>query len=103
VVGDQPRYRAARAWRARLGLPERIFVKLGTETKPCYVDLTSPTYASTLCGMLRSAAIEHGPHVAVTVSEMLPTPEEAWLPDAAGNRYFSELRLQIRDPAGSPA
>ena len=100
VVGDLPRYRAARAWRARLGLPERVFVKLSTETKPCYVDLTSPTYASTLCGMLRSAAIQHGPNVAVTISEMLPTPDEAWLPDAAGNRYFCELRLQVRDPAG---
>jgi len=100
VTGDLPRYQAARAWGARLGLPERVFVKLATETKPCYVDLTSPTYASTLCGMLRSAAIEHGPNVAVTVSEMLPTPDEAWLPDADGNRYFSELRLQIHDPAG---
>jgi len=29
---------------------------------------------------------------------MLPTPEQAWVPDAAGRRYFSELRLHVVDP-----
>jgi hypothetical protein len=28
---------------------------------------------------------------------MLHTPDECWVPDTAGQRYFSELRLQITD------
>ncbi|HZD38895.1 MAG TPA: lantibiotic dehydratase, partial [Actinomycetes bacterium] len=102
VTGEAPRYLAARRWRARLGLPERVFVKVGTETKPFYADLTSPLYVTSLCTVLRSARAA-GEDVPVVVSEMLPTPEQAWLPDAAGRRYFSELRLQALDPLQSGA
>jgi hypothetical protein len=34
---------------------------------------------------------------------MLPTPEDCWLPDAAGNRYTSELRLVCVDRTRYPA
>jgi hypothetical protein len=34
----------------------------------------------------------------MTITEMLPTPEQAWVPDRAGRRYVSELRLQVVDP-----
>jgi hypothetical protein len=98
VTGERPRYLAARRWRRDLGLPERVFVKAGTETKPFYVDFTSPLYVSSLCTMLRSARAAGGDGVPVTVTEMLPTPDQAWLPDAAGRRYLSELRLHARDP-----
>jgi hypothetical protein len=88
-------YLAARRWRRRLDLPERVFVRIASETKPVYADLRGPRYVSSLCSMLRAA----GGDVAVTVSEMLPCPEEAWVPDAAGERYLSELRFQVLDPA----
>ncbi|TDP95215.1 lantibiotic dehydratase [Labedaea rhizosphaerae] len=88
------RFLAARRWRARLGLPERVFVKIATETKPVYVDFTAPRYVSSFCAMVRAA----GPDVLLTVTEMLPTPDQAWVPDAEGRKYFSELRLQVRDP-----
>lgn len=100
VTGEAPRYLAGRRWRAELGLPERVFVKVGTETKPFYADLTSPLYVSSLCTILRSARAA-GDDVPVLVSEMLPTPDQAWLPDAAGGRYFSELRVQALDPLES--
>lgn len=96
--GESARYLAARAMRRDLGLPERVFVKLGTETKPFYADLTSPVYVSSLCAMLRRAREQDGTDVPVTFTELLPGPEHAWLTDRAGRRYFSELRLQIRDP-----
>lgn len=107
VTGERERYLAVRRWRARLGLPERVFLKLGTETKPCYFDLGGPLYAQALCTMLRTAALR-GPDVAVVVSELLPDTGDAWLTDAAGRGYVSELRLQITDPAtfqpnGEPA
>lgn len=96
VTGDQERFLAARRWRSRLGLPERVFVRVGTETKPTYVDFRSPLYVRALCSMLRTAA-EAGGEVSVKVTEMLPTPEQAWVADADGNRYFSELRIQVSD------
>ncbi|MBB4939837.1 hypothetical protein FHR32_004142 [Streptosporangium album] len=94
ITNERERYLATRAWRHRLNLPDQIFVKIGTEVKPCYSDLTSPHHVGVLCTMLRTA----GPDASVTISEALPTPDQAWVPDQHGNRYFSELRLQITDP-----
>ncbi|NBE83204.1 lantibiotic dehydratase [Micromonospora rubida] len=98
VTGDTGRYLAVRRWRERLGLPERVFVKVGTEVKPCYFDLTGPLYAQSLCAMADAAA-RTGPDVSLTVSELLPAPADAWVTDAGGHGYVSELRLQITDPA----
>jgi hypothetical protein len=95
--GERAEYLAARRWRAGLGLPERVFVKLGTEVKPIFVDLTSPAYVSVLAAALRAARREQGDAATVLVSEMLPTPEQCWIPDAEGNRYAGELRLHVRD------
>ncbi|MFC0101061.1 thioesterase domain-containing protein [Micromonospora marina] len=95
--GEPDRFLAVRGWRRRLGLPERVYVKLGTETKPCFVDLSAPAFATTLCAMVRAARVDGGDDVSFTVSEMLPAPEQAWVPDGQGRRYFSELRLHITD------
>ncbi|MEU7983895.1 lantibiotic dehydratase [Streptosporangium canum] len=98
ITNERERYLATRAWRGRLNLPDQVFIKIGTEVKPCYFDLTSPHYVGVLCTMLRTA----GDEASVTISEALPTPGQAWVPDHDGNRYFSEFRLQITDsvPAG---
>ncbi len=98
VLGDRERYLAGRRWRRELGLPERVFAKIGTETKPTFLDLSSPLYVDTFASMVRSARMAHGNGVAVSVTEMLPDTDQAWVPDSAGRRYVSELRLQIRDP-----
>ena len=98
VTGERERYLAVRRFRARLGLPERVFAKIGTETKPCYVDFTGPLHAQVFASMLRTALSEGGPGVSVVFTELLPTPEQAWLSDAEGHRYVSEIRLQITDP-----
>jgi hypothetical protein len=90
-------YLAARRWRRELGLPEKVFARVATEIKPVYVDFTSPRYISAFCTMLRSARKAAG-DVPVVFTELLPGPGEAWVPDAEGRRYFSELRLQLRDP-----
>lgn len=101
VPGTDPagRYLAVRRWRAALGLPDRVFVRVATELKPTYVDLTSPLYANRLCLLLRAADRAGGGDVPVVVTELLPDTGQAWLPDARGRRYVSELRLQVRDPA----
>lgn len=98
VTGERARFLAARRFRMDLDLPDRVFVKLGTEAKPTYVDLASPGYVQVLCTMLRTAQ-QTSPDVTVTITEQLPTTEDSWLPDATGARYVSELRLQLTDPA----
>ncbi|MBQ0902235.1 lantibiotic dehydratase [Micromonospora sp. U21] len=101
VTGEAERFLAVRMWRARLGLPERVFVKVGTEVKPCYVDLTGPLYAQSLCAMVDAAA-RTGPDVGVIVTELLPAPSESWVTDARGRGHVSELRLQVTDPSSYP-
>ncbi|RFU39906.1 lantibiotic dehydratase [Actinomadura logoneensis] len=97
-TGAVPEYIAARRLRASLGLPERVFAKVGTEVKPVYVDFTGPRYVSSFAAMVRAARDSSGGDVLVTFTELLPGPEDAWLEDGRGRRYFSELRMQIRDP-----
>jgi hypothetical protein len=48
--------------------------------------------------MLRTARAEAGDATAVVMTELLPGPDQAWLPGPGGERYFSELRIQLRDP-----
>jgi hypothetical protein len=98
VAGEREQYLAVRRWRAGFGLPERVFVALSTETKPSYVDLTSPVYVGSFVRTVRAARRAAGDGAELTVTEMLPTPAEAWIPDAAGRRYFSELRVHAVDP-----
>ncbi|MET8833281.1 thioesterase domain-containing protein [Micromonospora sp. NPDC004540] len=101
ATGERQRFLAVRDWRRRLGLPEQVYVKLGTETKPCFVDLASPAFANMFCALVRAARVDGGDGVSLTVSEMLPTTDQAWVPDGAGRRYFSELRLHIVDTQGT--
>ncbi|MCP3804027.1 lantibiotic dehydratase family protein [Allokutzneria sp. A3M-2-11 16] len=90
VVGPKERYLATRRWRAELGLPEQVFVALSDATKPMYVDFTSPIFTAVLCTALRACA-DHD--VAVTITEVLPGPGDAWVADAEGHRYLSELHI----------
>jgi hypothetical protein len=99
TAAESERFLAARRWRQALGLPERVFVGISSEVKPLFVDLTSPLYVASLQHMLRAAGRAGGDRIRLSVTEMLPLPCHAWVPDALGRRYLSELRLQVRDPA----
>lgn len=90
-------YLAARRLVARLGTPDRCFVSISTERKPFFVDFTSPLSVSMLCSTLRAVDRSDHARTRLILSEMLPTPEQAWVPDAVGNRYFGELRLHLTD------
>jgi hypothetical protein len=87
-------YLAVRRWVAELGLPERMFVKFPDETKPSLLDFTSPTLVLSFANLVRRAR-RLDPDAVVLLSEPLPAPDDSWLPDADGERYVSELRLQI--------
>jgi hypothetical protein len=78
-------------------LPRFIFVKSPAEIKPMFVDLDSPVLVNLFTKMIRQASEKALPGELITVSEMLPRPDQAWLPDAEGNLYTSELRLVAVD------
>jgi len=88
---------ATRSWARDLGLPRFVFVRVPTEQKPFYVDFESPMYVGTLAKMVRRQ--RGSGDLPLTVTEMLPTPEQVWLPDAEGRRYTSELRIVAVDLA----
>ncbi|MEJ7596455.1 MAG: lantibiotic dehydratase [Kofleriaceae bacterium] len=77
---------AVRRWARTHHIPRLSFYKVPHETKPCYLDLDSPHFVEQLAHQARQAS-------KLTVSEMLPTPDQCWLPDASGERYTSELRM----------
>jgi hypothetical protein len=60
------------------------------------VDFDSPLSVEVLARTVRQAAAT-APGEVVTVTEMLPTPDQMWLTDADGRRCASELRFVAVD------
>ncbi|MFF9352044.1 lantibiotic dehydratase, partial [Streptomyces sp. NPDC014734] len=90
------RYVRARNWRSERGLPRYVFVVSPTEPRPFYVDFDAPVYVNILAKAARRLA-RKDPEAKLTITEMLPTPEHAWLTDDRGNAYTSELRFVAVD------
>jgi len=91
------RFAEARRWAGSHELPRFVFVKAAVEIKPFYLDLASPMYVELLGKVIRRCVERGLGEEAVVVTEMLPGPGESWLPDAAGERYTSELRIVAFD------
>jgi hypothetical protein len=87
------RFAEARRWAGSHELPRFVFVKAAVEIKPFYLDLASPMYVELLGKVIRRCVERGLGEEAIVVTEMLPGPGESWLPDAAGERYASELRI----------
>jgi hypothetical protein len=94
---DDPldRMLALRRWARAHELPRFVFYKVPEETKPCYLDLDSPHFIELFVHLARKAS-------SISVSEMLPSVDEVWLPDAEGKRYTCELRIVAVDPVAWP-
>ncbi|MFE9852203.1 lantibiotic dehydratase [Streptomyces sp. NPDC005576] len=87
-------YLAVRRWLRAGGLPDQAFVKFPQETKPSLVDFTSPTLVLSFANLVRRTR-RLDADATVILSEPLPHPRDSWLTGAGGERYVSELRLQI--------
>jgi hypothetical protein len=96
---DAQRFLAVRRWAQENDLPRFVFVKSPVEVKPFYVDFDSPIYVEIFLKVVRRTERAKGPETRIAVSEMLPTHEQTWLTDAAGQRYTSEFRVVAVDPA----
>ncbi|MFF3755469.1 lantibiotic dehydratase, partial [Streptomyces sp. NPDC002018] len=90
------RFVRARQWRVAQELPRWVFVVSPAEPRPFFVDFDSPVYVNIFAKAARRLA-RKDPEARMTVSEMLPTPEQAWLTDDEGNTYTSELRFVAVD------
>jgi amino acid adenylation domain-containing protein len=97
TADESTRYLQARAWAAGLDLPRHVFLRFTGERKPIYADLTSLASIDLISRSVRRARQNAGAEATVTVVEMLPVPDQAWLIDADGQRYTSELRLVAVD------
>jgi hypothetical protein len=99
--GRAERFLAARRWAREHGMPRFVFVKVPVEIKPFYVDFDSPLYVDILAKLVRKTYEETNGQGVITVSEMLPRPDEVWLHDREGNNYTSELRIVAVDRLSS--
>jgi hypothetical protein len=97
TADESARYLQARAWAAGLGLPRHVFCRFTGERKPIYADLTSLASIDLIARAVRRARRSAGAGATVTVTEMLPAPDQAWLTDAEGQRFTTELRVVAVD------
>jgi len=77
-------------------------VKSPVEQKPFYVDFDSVVLVNLLSKVVRQSEQRQQSEGAegagaISVTEMVPGPQEVWLPDASGNLYTSELRIAVID------
>jgi hypothetical protein len=90
------RFVRAQQWRTARELPRFVFVVSPTEPRPFYVDFHSPVYVNIFAKAVRRL-LRDDPYGRMTISEMLPSPEQTWLTDAAGDHYTAELRFVAVD------
>ena len=72
-------------------MPRWVFYKPSHEPKPIYLDFDSPLYVDVFAKLVKRAGRDAAESVRIV--EMLPRADQAWLVDADGRRYTSELRL----------
>lgn len=98
IESEVERFVAAQRWRHQQGMPRFIFIKTPVEEKPVYVDLDSVIYVDIFTKLVRRTIESQLADALIRVVEMLPTPDQTWLPDTDNHRYTSELRIVAIDP-----
>ncbi len=93
------RFLTARRWRDRHGMPRWVFVRIPGEGKPVYLDFDSPFAVDIVARRVRNQAPSPAGAKSISVSEMVPSHGQHWLPDAEGRRYSCELRIVAVDQA----
>jgi lantibiotic biosynthesis dehydratase-like protein len=88
-----------RQWALANNIPRFTFFKVPVENKPAYLDLDSPILVSIFAKLVRRTLDAALPDARVTLSEMLPAPEQLWLKDKNNQRYTSEFRMVAVDSA----
>jgi len=94
---EAARFLGARRWQREFDLPRFLFAKSPVEKKPWYLDLDSPVLLNIFTRIVRRTKECDHPAPLITLTEMFPSHEDLWLPDAEGHRYTSELRMVALD------
>lgn len=90
---ESDRFAGVQRWIREHGIPRFAFVKTPLEPKPFYVDFESPLLINFFTRGVRNTLSGELADPLITVTEMLPNPEQLWVTDAFGQRYTSELRM----------
>ncbi len=94
----------ARKWAEGHGMPRFVFAKIFEHSKPFYVDFAGSTSLGILAKAVRQAAQANAENPSsptkVTLTEMLPNPEQTWLTDSRGQSYSCEFRMVAVDLQG---
>jgi hypothetical protein len=99
IEHEARRFEAAQRFRRERRLPRFVFMRSGIEVKPIFVDFASPIAVNLAARLARRAAERPSGDTTISVTEMLPTFEGVWLPDAEGRMYTCELRVVATDRA----
>lgn len=94
---ESQRFLEARRWARSHSLPREVFVRTPDQTKPFHIAFDSPPAVNILSVAARRAATGQARGATLSFTEMLPTSDQAWLADAEGGRYTSELRMVALD------
>jgi hypothetical protein len=94
---ESERFIGARRWAREWNLPRFVFFKVPVELKPFFIDFDSPIFIEILAKMVRRTIDNSPSDCLISVTEMLPRPDQCWLPDAEGNAYSCELRMVAVD------
>jgi hypothetical protein len=86
-----------RRWVHTHALPRFAFYRTPLEQKPIFVDFNNPVYVDIFAKNVRKVSESDLKDAVISLTEMLPSPEEAWLPDKDGHHYTSEFRIVIAD------
>ena len=90
---EAERFAAVQRWVREHDLPRFVFVKVPLEPKPFFVDFESPILINFFTKSVRHTLNSESKESPITITEMIPTPDQLWLTDALGQRYTAELRM----------
>lgn len=99
---ESDRYLAVRRWAADHDLPRYVFMRTTGELKPVFLDLTGLASVDLLARAVRRS-VRESQTATLTVSEMLPGPDDLWLTGPDGKGRTAELRLVAVDATATPA
>jgi amino acid adenylation domain-containing protein len=97
ATDEAERFLQVRRWQRAAGLPRFVFVKTPTEKKPFFLDFASLAAVDAFARAVRRTQSAEGGPTTIRLTEMLPTPDQLWLTDAAGEPRTSEFRLVAVD------
>ena len=90
---EADRFLELQRWARKHDMPRFVFIKAPIEPKPFYVDFASPILVNFFTKTVRQTLKEESEDHTITVTEMIPSPDQLWLPDAEGQLYTAELRM----------